>query len=308
MTAIKVCLDPGHYSKNYNKGAVAGYYESLQMWRLYGYLKNYLETLYGIEVVPTRTSVNDNPGLTARGKKSKGCKCYVSLHTDAESTGKVRRATAIHLVDHAGTTVDEESKELANIVAKAVAGCMGVEYKVNSRLSSNDKDGNGKKDDNYYGVLHGAYLVGTPAIIMEHSFHSNKDTASWLMKTANLKALAKAEAKAIAKYCGVVKTTTSSNNTSVSSSTTSSTAKIEVATSKDTSLKGQYKVNTNGARLALRAGAGSGKTLIKYIDNGSAVNCYGYYRTDSKGVKWLYVQLSGTGEVGYMHSSYLKKV
>lgn len=304
--AIKVCLDPGHYGKCYNKGAVAGYYESLQMWKLYQHLKNYLESLYGITVVSTRSSISNNPELTARGKTAKGCKCFVSLHTDAESTGKVRRCTAIRLVDHAGTTVDEQSYKLAGIVAKAVAATMDVDWKVTSKLSSNDKDGNGKKDDNYYGVLHGAYLVSVPAIIMEHSFHTNPTTATWLLSDDNLKKLAKAEAKAIAEYCGIASTTSFSGNSANSFGAAS--IKMEAATSKDASLKGKYKVNTSGARLALRAGAGSNKTFIKYLSNGSEVMCYGYYNTDDNGTKWLYVQVCDTGEVGYMHSGYLKKV
>lgn len=305
----KVCLDPGHYGKTYNKGAASGYYESYQMWKLYKYVKKYLETLYGIEVVSTRTSINANPGLTTRGKKAKDCECFISLHTNAELTKMVRRCTAICLADRSDTKVDEKSNKLAQLVAKAVADCMNVEYKITSRLSSSDKDGNGKKDDNYYGVLHGAYLVGVPAIIMEHSFHTNKETASWLMKTANLKKLAKAEAKAIATYCGITKKI-SNAPVSVPAKPDSSNdaAEIKVAQYKNAKYSGKYVVSTNGARLALRAGAGSDKTFIKYLNNGSEVMCYGYYNTDGNGTKWLYVQVRDANEVGYMHSGYLKKV
>ena len=84
-----------------------------------------------------------------------------------------------------------------------------------SRTSGTDRDGNGKKDDDYYGVLHGAHAIGTCAIILEHSFHTNTRAAKWLLEDSNLEKLAKEEAKVIANYYGLKKTTatTSPSNT-----------------------------------------------------------------------------------------------
>ena len=64
----------------------------------------------------------------------------------------------------------------------------------------------GQLNDNYYGVLHGADLANTPGIIIEHSFHTNKKACEWLMKTENLKLLAKREAAVIAEFFGLKKT------------------------------------------------------------------------------------------------------
>ena len=75
--------------------------------------------------------------------------------------------------------------------------------KTSTRLASGDRDGDGKKDDNYYGVLHGADSVGVPAVILEHSFHTNKRAADWLLIDSNLDKLAKAEAEVLAKHFGV---------------------------------------------------------------------------------------------------------
>jgi len=52
----------------------------------------------------------------------------------------------------------------------------------------------------YYGVLRGATAVGTPALILEHSFHTNAQIVQWLLNEGNLERLAQAEASAIALY------------------------------------------------------------------------------------------------------------
>ena len=65
---------------------------------------------------------------------------------------------------------------------------------------------------------------------------------------------------------------------------------------------GTYIVSTQGDPLNLRAGASTKKTIIEAMKNGTKVKCYGYYT----GV-WLYV-VSASGNVGFCHSSYLKKL
>lgn len=76
--------------------------------------------------------------------------------------------------------------------------------KTYSKLAGYDRNGNGiTTDDDYYGVLYGAHMVGTPGIILEHSFHSNTKSAKWLSNDDNLKKLAAAEAEVIANYFGM---------------------------------------------------------------------------------------------------------
>lgn len=82
-----------------------------------------------------------------------------------------------------------------------------------------------------------------------------------------------------------------------------STAKVEYAQKRNKSLSGTYKV-TAGDFLALRAGAGTGKTLLAKMQSGETCQCYGYY-TDVDGVKWLYVAYKG--KTGFASSKYLKK-
>ena len=80
---------------------------------------------------------------------------------------------------------------------------MGVGHRIYTRESSKDRDENGHKDD-YYGVLRGAHSVGTPGVILEHGFHTNKSNTIWLMQAENLDRLAIAEAQVIAEWFGMV--------------------------------------------------------------------------------------------------------
>ena len=59
----------------------------------------------------------------------------------------------------------------------------------------------------YYGVIRGAVDAGTVGIIIEHSFHTNEEACKWLMVDSNLKKLAAEEAKTLAEYYGLAKTT-----------------------------------------------------------------------------------------------------
>ena len=205
MAKKRICLDPGHSGSKYNAGAVPGYYESAIVWKLTMFEKECLEQM-GIEVVLTRTDINDDPDLFTRGIKAKGCDLFVSNHTDACGSSSVDRVSGIYLVGRDDTEIDNTSKTFAGKLAATAKRVMGVSaYKTFSKLSDRDKDGNGKLDDNYYGVLNGAFSAGVPGVILEHSFHTCASTCKWLMNESNLKKLAKESAKCIADFLGVDK-------------------------------------------------------------------------------------------------------
>lgn len=71
------------------------------------------------------------------------------------------------------------------------------------------------------------------------------------------------------------------------------------------SLIGTYKTTAN---LNMRDDAGITKQSLCVLPKGTEVKCYGYY-SQSKGVKWLYVQatLKGIQYTGFCSSKYLKK-
>lgn len=203
-----VCLDAGHYGSKYNRSPVVPeYYESNMNWTLHLLLKEELES-YGIEVKRTRTNKAKDLALASRGKASEGADLFLSLHSNATGTESVDRPVGIYLVDDNCGGIDEMSKELAGLLAEVVAETMQTDDKaqIYSKRSGNDRDGDGLKNDDYYGVLFGAHQVGTAGVILEHSFHTNTRAAKWLLEDSNLAKLAKAEAKVIAEYFGMTQT------------------------------------------------------------------------------------------------------
>lgn len=198
----KICIDPGHYGKYNRSPGVPEYYESDMTWKLANLQKKYLEAL-GHTVILTRDDPNKDVPLVDRGKKSKGCDLFISDHSNAASNKmneKVDYVAVYHLVDDTTTKCDDVSKDFAKEIAPVVAGEMGVGFKVLTRKAESDRNKDGMKNDNYYGVLHGARLVGTPGVIIEHGFHTNTKDTMWLLNDANLDRLAKAEADCIDRF------------------------------------------------------------------------------------------------------------
>lgn len=81
-------------------------------------------------------------------------------------------------------------------------------------------------------------------------------------------------------------------------------SKIDAAQKKDTTLAGVYKVTAS--TLHIRTGAGTNKTSLGTLKNGTTVNNYGFYSVAPNNVKWLYVK-TDDGVVGFCSSRYLKK-
>lgn len=196
-----VWLDPGHDSKWYNPSPVVpGYYEGHQMWKLAQLLAAQLKN-YGITVRMTRERVNQAVALVKRGTLSAGGDLLVSLHSNAAATDKPSWVLVLHQVEDGGG-VYVRSREFAEKIGPVVAEAMGLSWQMTGVASSADRNANGKADD-YYGVLRGAQTVKTPAVILEHGFHTHGPTARWLLQEHNLQKLAQAEAAAIASWLGV---------------------------------------------------------------------------------------------------------
>lgn len=190
----KVLIDAGHYGSKYNQGVIKDYFESNMTWELQGYLKKEL-LAYGIIVGVTRTNKDTDVAVYNRGTMAKGYDLLISLHSNAASTESVKRVSVYKPLSGIGD-------KIAELIGKAVLDCMNLTkdkywyYDTKTRKST-------LANREYYGVLRGAADVGVPALIVEHSFHTNKEACSWLLESANLKKLAKAEAKAIAEYFGI---------------------------------------------------------------------------------------------------------
>ena len=203
---IRVMIDAGHDGKRNQSPVLKSYYESDFAWKVSNYLGEELTNVYGIEVGYTRKSQNEVKDVVARGTCAKGYDLLISEHSNAVNDPTVDRVSAIYLANDDTTGIDEVSKEVAEIMVRAVSDTMGIKSapKAYYKLAGYDRNDNGiTTDDDYYGILYGAHKVGTAALIIENGFHTNLKDARWLSDDANVRKLAKAQAKVIANYFGI---------------------------------------------------------------------------------------------------------
>ncbi len=190
---MKICLDAGHYGK-YNQSPCNGaYYESDMVWKLHLMLKKRLEE-YGTTVITTRSNQETDLGLYDRGAASAGFSLFLSLHSNAVGSGRndaIDYPAAYCAINH---SADDIAAKLATCVAAV------MQTKQEGRI----EHVKGKNGD-YYGVVRGATAVGTPGLILEHSFHTNSRATAWLMDEGNLERMAQAEADVIALHYGLIK-------------------------------------------------------------------------------------------------------
>lgn len=201
MSEVSIMVDPGHDRAKYNQSPVAPeYWEGAQMWKLSNFLRLAL-TAKGIKTGCTKSRCDQSVSVTQRGRMAKGYTSLISLHSNACGDKSVNRPVGIYFVDDDCGKIDGESKELAKRLSETVEKVMGTQpAEQYSRKSGKDRDGDGAKNDDYYGVLYAAHQVGVPAIILECSFHTNREAAQWLMDDANLRKLAAALADDLADY------------------------------------------------------------------------------------------------------------
>ena len=268
---FKVCLDAGHYG-NYNAGAVKGYYESVQMWKLTELLAQEL-TARGITVIKTRSNQATDLAMTSRGRKAKGCDLFLSMHSNAAGAQSVDYPVAYVPLNGTGTAIGQK---LADIVADV----MGTVQK--GRTAT--RKGSGGAD--YYGVIRGAVAVGVPGVILEHGFHTNPKAAAWLMVDANLAKLAKAEAVCIAEW--------------LEETAKPVTQTLQVAQRKSAAFNKAYKTTDD---LNMRSGAGTDFPVITTLPQGATFRCYGFYNVVGSTV-WLFGEAAG--KKGYCSKAYLK--
>lgn len=199
-------IDSGHDGKRNQSPVLKTYFESDFAWKVGQYLGEELTKTYGIEVGYTRKSQNEVKDVVARGTCARGYDLEISEHSNAVADASVDRVSAIYLANDDTTGIDEVSKEIAEVMVKAVSEVMEIKSspKAYYKLAGYDRNGNGiTTDDDYYGILYGAHKIGVPCIIIENGFHTNLKDAKWLSEDANVRKLAKAQAKVIANYFGI---------------------------------------------------------------------------------------------------------
>lgn len=283
---MKVCLDAGHYAKYNRSPGIPEYWESERMWKLTELLATALKKK-GVTVVKTRTNQAADLALVNRGKASKGCDLFLSIHSNAVGNGMNES------VDYpvAYVMLDGSTTEIGMMLAEIVQKQMGTTQK--GRTSTRATSSGGE----YYGVLRGAKAVGTPGVILEHSFHTNTKATNWLLSDDNLKKLAEAEAVCIADWL-------KKNASKTTTTTAKPVDKVDVdpAMGFTKAYAKTYTVNASG--LNMRTGAGTTKKIIKVLHRGDKFTCYGYF-TNADGITWL-LGVDKTGQTGFCSKYYLK--
>jgi N-acetylmuramoyl-L-alanine amidase len=219
-----ITIDPGHTAK-VNAGVIKGYYEGDAMYKLGKHLADALAAYQNVKIYSTRGE-NENPTLSERGKKAIGNKSdvFISLHTNAVSDSE-----AASYVCGFYSVKRKSSEKLCGELVKAVTNEMEEETTARSKGALTKKNSSGS---DYYGVIRHSVAGNSPvkhSFIIEHGFHTNRKECEFLMSEANLKAIARAEAKVLAKYFNLKPKETTAYNVEIGPFKDKNTAEIKLA-------------------------------------------------------------------------------
>lgn len=201
---MRICLDAGHTAQKTNLGVCAGHNEAVKMWELHLLVKRELEKYEDVTVHTFRSTINDEveapKGYTVnvgRGRKSEGDDLFISLHDNGCDTESVDRAVVI-------PSIRCNPKKLTSALADKLQAFWKQELHSTQKSQIYNRYNTSDPSWSYYGVLMGAEWVGTPAVIIECSFHSNKNYCKWIMTEGNPGKLAKVIVEAIAETYNLV--------------------------------------------------------------------------------------------------------
>lgn len=174
MDIKRVCIDAGHATGNKNYGH--GYYEYEGNWRRANALADEFRRR-GVEVLMTKTSVDDDPSLTKRGTAASmfHADLFISIHSDASGSPSKR---GVHIIR---SIHNPDSADLGLAIVKAVAKAMDMpvrESPVWTRTGTKDKT------IDYYTVINRSanYLRYSPkgkginvklSYLIEIGYHTN---------------------------------------------------------------------------------------------------------------------------------------
>ena len=272
---MKIMIDPGHYTDHVNQSPIdLNYYESKTVWDLALYLQKELRAK-GVIADLTRNDIDENPGLVERGEKSKGYDLFISIHTNSTGDGKPSDTADFPVCF---TQLSGAVDDLADIFLDKLGKMFGSKY-----------PGYKQAEDNGYGqdklgVLRGAANVGTPGILVEHGFHTNKYNLRDLENQTFLKNLAIVDAGIIIDWVN--------------------SKKDIVVPPNATSLYGVVKGVPDGdPGLNVRLGPGTGYSTIEkwpLLGNGNKVDILGRNNDQT----WVYIRIAGQ-YFGWVNAHYI---
>jgi len=208
----KILIDAGHFGDGNTfthtlDGVTFTYREGRRMWVLQEMMLDELRNIGFANTQRIRNSVydridtphsitdgtaqqrnfNDNRN---RGLKAEGFDLLMQLHSDAATNSSADWAVIIYPMDNRN-----DSRTLGHSIAEAIRTTMGLDGTSSVRTAVN---ANGLES---FGLMRGANEADCPLyFITENSFHTNPQSAWWLMQDENLRLLAKAYAEVIRNW------------------------------------------------------------------------------------------------------------
>lgn len=206
-----VVLDPGHGGGEAGAWAKHNgitYKEEEINWKISNYTMQELQKAGNIEVHLTR-SYRQRMGLRDRVEVAKNLEAdlLVSQHINSSPSASPRGASVmISRGTYRPYLAKKEKKfgsyimeELGNLgIHRRFPETGGMEYRMSE---NNSRYPNGSLRD-YYGIVASSVEMDLPGVIIEHAFISSPmDAKEFLSSDAKLRRLAKADARAILRYC-----------------------------------------------------------------------------------------------------------
>ncbi|MBO6133615.1 MAG: N-acetylmuramoyl-L-alanine amidase [Lachnospiraceae bacterium] len=184
---LVVCLDAGHGGSDggATKGNTLEKDLNLKLSDMVGeYLEEMGATVYYTRTDDTYVSLTDRTDYA----ESKDCNLFVSLHCNSTEKSSTKGTCVYYSLKS-----EVAKQSLASHISKAVANALGT-------TNNGAKTRQGEGGNDYYSVIRTSAAKGIPGLIVEHAYISNSDDRKALNDGDKLRAAAKAEAEAIAKY------------------------------------------------------------------------------------------------------------
>lgn len=192
MIKIKGVIDPGHGgNERYNIGQI-GYNEADAMLPLSRYLKAELESTGAFDIKLTRESLTTTLSLSQRCQIAKdfGADFLISEHTNAEPKKTARGTVVFYSIKR---PVD---KVIASNISRSISSLYDVKD-FGARIRESEK----YPGNDYYTIINGAVARGIKHVfIVESLFHSNLEDERILLEDANIRLIAKTQAKCICDF------------------------------------------------------------------------------------------------------------
>lgn len=208
---VVIVVDAGHGANdNGTEGTLNGttYYEKNLNLKIAKYLWESLAEYSGVKVYMTRYD-DSRLSILSRTQVAGDLNAdlMVSMHMNALENKNFKGSEIFVPKGNYRPELAEEASAIAEDILSEFekAGMRNIGVKTSLMEHSEFYDYPNGMPADYYGILRYCVMQNIPSMIIEHGYLSNKDDLTFLTKDANLKRLAEATARCIARAYGLTK-------------------------------------------------------------------------------------------------------